>query len=101
MDCCAQIMVDVNDHAGVAMFVFKGNYNFTKELHSNEGELIWVSLDGIEKYHIMEDLFELLPRVADYKQGDGLIIGKYTFDPKGKLITSFSLGFKDLVQRMR
>jgi len=87
---CGQLMVDASDEAGVALFVFKGRYHSKELIHSEDGKLKWIALDELSRYPVMEDLYELLPRIAAYKLVDPLIIGKYMFEPGGSLIVSFS-----------
>jgi len=82
---CGQIMIDVSNNAGVALFVFKGNYVGHDPFRVEDGELVRVSLNDLENQRLMEDLAILLPKVAVFKRGDALIIGKYTFDQEGKL----------------
>ena len=86
---CGQLMIDASQEAGVALFVFKGSYLKEEPLTSDDGELMWLSLELLDQYPIMEDLRELLPRVAAYKEGAPLMIGKYTFMLGGKLRISF------------
>jgi 8-oxo-dGTP diphosphatase len=82
---CGQIMIDVSKNIGVALFVFKGNYDGQDQFQVEDGELVWVGLNDLENQRVMEDLAILLPKVAVHKHGDALIIGKYTFDQEGKL----------------
>lgn len=86
---CGQIMIDVSIDEGVALFVFKGNYNGHHHFQVEDGELGWVSLTDLENQQVMEDLPLLLPKVAGYKRGDAMLIGRYTFDQEGKLKMSF------------
>lgn len=87
---CGQLMINASQGAGVALFVFKGTYLDEEPLSSEDGELMWLSLEELDRYPIMEDLHELLPRVATFKTGDAVMIGKYTFEAGGKLRISFS-----------
>lgn len=87
---CGQIMIESLAEAGVAIFIFKGHCHSTKRVTSEDGELMWISLDSLDQYPVMEDLNELLPKVATYEIGDPIIIGKYKIEPGRNLITSFS-----------
>jgi 8-oxo-dGTP diphosphatase len=89
LNFCAQITVDVSDNLGVMIFVFKGEYlneNFT---NSGEGTLSWVNLNAIDSLPVVEDLPTLIPRIAAYKPLFPVIIGMYTYDEHGNLISSF------------
>lgn len=85
---CGQIMVDVTDETGVCLFIFRGIYQDEKLLPSSEGELIWIPLDELEEFPLVEDLPELIPRVVSHQTGNPIIIGKYSYDREGKLIIS-------------
>jgi hypothetical protein len=61
---CAQIMVDVSDVLGVAIFVFRGKYNKLNFKVSTEGSLSWVDLDELATVPIVEDLPILIPRIV-------------------------------------
>lgn len=86
---CGQINVDVTDQLGVAIFVFKGEFMKEVFLHSSEGELDWVSLDMIDSYPLVEDLLELIPRVAAYQPNMPIIVGKYRYGASGEMDISF------------
>ena len=86
--CCGQIMITVEKDLGVALFLFRGNYNGDKFGFSAEGKLTWVSLASLEKEQIVEDLPVLLPKAHQFKAGDPLIIGKYEYDSEQRLTIS-------------
>ena len=85
---CGQVMVEVDEQHGIALFIFKGLYNGGELKASDEGGLEWVNLEDISKLPLVEDLPELLPRVSQYIEGDPLIIGKYQYQ-NGKLVMLF------------
>ena len=82
---CGQIMIDVDEGLGVALFLFRGIYNGDQMTPSEEGNLTWVSLRTLVDKPVVEDLPILVPRIYRYKKGDPLIIGKYEYDQNGKL----------------
>ena len=87
---CGQIMVDVGDLTGVAIFIFRGTYQGNKFVESDEGSLDWVDLAGINKLPVVEDLLHILPKIAAHRQGDPIIIGHYRYQPDDTL--KISLG---------
>jgi 8-oxo-dGTP diphosphatase len=89
LDLCGQIMVDASPQAGVAIFVFKGEYHSTSLLPSDEGSLAWVDLDDLDSVPLVEDLRVLLPKVAQQRPSFSMIIAKYTYGTKGDLKISF------------
>ncbi len=82
---CGQIMVDVEPAIGVGIFLFRGLYEGQRLQASEEGALVWVALDDVENFPLVEDLPMLIPRVATHQSGDPLLIGKYAYDLRGKL----------------
>jgi 8-oxo-dGTP diphosphatase len=88
LQLCGQIMVDVSDEVGVSIFVFRGSNCKGMLNPSVEGELSWIRLDALSTLPIVEDLNELLPRVAAYSISAPLIIGKYQYEDDGTLCVS-------------
>ena len=86
---CGQVMVDVSENIGVAIFIFRGNYSGDDFNSSDEGRLAWVDLEEMLNLTMVEDLRLLIPMVANHQDGDPIIIGKYSYDMDGKLIMSF------------
>lgn len=85
---CGQVMVEVDQHHGIALFIFKGLFLGGEIKHSDEGELEWVDLADIDKLPLVEDLPVLLPRVSRHISGDPMFIGHYHYDDD-KLVMSF------------
>ena len=85
---CAQIMVDVSDVLGVAIFVFRGELNKFNFEPSLEGSLSWVHLDALATEPLVEDLPTLIPRIATHQATSPIIFGKYTYDLDGNLLIS-------------
>ena len=86
---CGQILVTVNQAQGVAIFIFKGEAGDITPRDSEEGELEWVNGKEIPTKPLVEDLYELLPRVARHQETDPLILGKYTYNEKDELVFLF------------
>ena len=76
---CGQVMVEVDAQRGIALFIFKGQFNGGVIKESDEGSLEWVSLGDLSKLPVVEDLLTLLPMVAEQEADDPLIIGKYQY----------------------
>ena len=85
---CGQIMIDVVPGNGVGVFLFRGRYEGQEFRPSEEGVLAWVNLDQLDQIPLVEDLPLLVPRLAVFKPGDPLMIGKYTYDSDGQLEVS-------------
>jgi 8-oxo-dGTP diphosphatase len=76
---CGQIMISSLKNPGVALFIFKGLVEKTDIKLSREGELYWIPFDRVSDYPLVEDLKLLLPLVANHKEGNPIIIGKYIY----------------------
>ncbi len=87
--CCGQIMVDVAEEVGIAIFIFSGLYEGEDFVSSSEGRLAWISMDDVVGKPVVEDLLQLLPKVRQHKPTDPLIIGKYQYGREGELQMSF------------
>lgn len=87
---CAQIMVDVTDALGVAIFVFRGELNKYNFKPSLEGSLSWVHLDALAAVPLVEDLPTLIPRIAAHQATSPIIIGKYAYGFEGNLMISLT-----------
>mgnify|MGYP001072378176 CR=1 FL=1 len=86
---CGQIMVDVSDDTGVAIFLFRGDYGGDDFVHSPEGQLVWISLDRLLEIPTVEDLPVLLPKIVNHQGSDPILIGKYQYGLDGELKISF------------
>ena len=82
---CGQIMVDVSEKIGVAIFIFKGIAGGVKIKPSCEGFLEWINIENLEKIPVVEDLVELLPLVTKYRETEPLFLAKYLVNENGKL----------------
>lgn len=87
---CAQVMIDVSDTLGVAIFVFRGEFTNAIIEPSTEGSLAWVSLDGLDDVPLVEDLPILIPKIAAHHENADILIGKYMYGLSGELIISIT-----------
>ncbi len=72
------IMIDVAATTGISLFVFSGEYQSGEILDSEEGALEWLPIDSLEEYPLVEDLYELIPRVLS--PHNGFVFGHYFFE---------------------
>jgi len=86
---CGQIMIDVSDHTGVAIFVFRGFFEGETYMESPEGKLKRISLDDLDRLPVVEDLPIILPKIVSFQSGCTPLIGKYMYSEEGKLRISF------------
>ncbi len=78
------IMVDADEDTGVAIFLFTGELKNQNFIPGDEGDLFLIPINEIDKYPLVEDLYQLIPKVFSGK----MISGKYFFIDE-KLKTCF------------
>jgi 8-oxo-dGTP diphosphatase len=66
---CASVMIDTGGQPGVTLFVFKGEVDQVDIRPSDEGSLEWVRITDIDSLPLVADLYQLLPRVAEWQVG--------------------------------
>ena len=72
---------------GVLMFVFHGHTRQRSTQPSAEGALSWLPVAELAHYPLVDDLYELLPRIL---HSDAMVYGHYTPQPGGTMKYEFS-----------
>lgn len=85
---CGTVMVDVEPHQGVTLFVFCGEYAGENLSDSDEGILEWVPVSSIDQINIVEDLRIFIPRAYAWKAGENIFSGMNYYDQSGTLKTT-------------
>jgi 8-oxo-dGTP diphosphatase len=87
---CAEVIIDTSKDEGIVVWVFKAS-EMTGELKASvEGELVWLTFDEALQLNLVEDLYTLLPMVANFAETDKPIWGRYSYDSNDQLIMRFS-----------
>lgn len=73
---------------GVLMFVFYGHTCQRSTQPSAEGTLSWLPVAELARYPLVDDLYELLPRIL---HSDAMVYGHYTPQPSGTMKYELSL----------
>ncbi len=81
------IHIDTGDSPGVMVFVFCGETTRRDVVATEEGQPEWIDAARLADYPLVDDLYELLPRVLD---GNAMIYGHYTPDADGTLRYQFT-----------
>ncbi len=87
---CGIITVNTQTNPGVCIFVFKGEAEEMKQVHSSEGILEWVDFSEIHRLPMVSDLPSILPKVNEMRYGDAPFLAYSYYDEAGKLILSFT-----------
>jgi 8-oxo-dGTP diphosphatase len=78
------IMVDAGEDTGIAIYLFKGEIENQNFIPGKEGDLFLIPISDLDKFPLVEDLYQLIPRIFNGK----MISGKY-FYKNDKLQTRF------------
>jgi len=88
---CGVILVDASQDTGICIFVFRGHNNSSQTRESKEGKLEWVPAQQINDLALVEDLYELIPKVLKHSPGDKPFSGRYYYDQNDQLKMEFSV----------
>ena len=80
-----QIMINVSDVSGIALFIFHGIYEGEVFSNSQEGYVEWKKVSELPTLPAVDDLQELVHRSKYHHPGDPIFIGKYCSNEDGKL----------------
>ena len=80
-----QIMINVSEKSGIALFIFRGIYDGEVISNSQEGYVEWKKISELPLLHAVDDLQVLVQRTKYHRQGDSIFFGKYCFDENGKI----------------
>lgn len=87
---CGALLVDASPETGIAIFIFKGEYEGGTPLPSAEGSLAWVSGTDLERLPLVEDLTVLLPRVMRWRPGLPVFFARSYYDHDEQLKVVFT-----------
>jgi 8-oxo-dGTP diphosphatase len=85
------IPVDVDDNAGIMVFVFTAAATTREVGPSEEGTLEWIPCDQLAGLDLVEDLPTLLPRVLAMGADEPPFFAHYHYDEQDQLVITFSL----------
>ena len=86
----AEVVIDTSRVQGIVFWVFKAEQLAGDLVASEEGEPTWLSLEEALHFELVEDLYALLPIVADFSETQEPIWGRYAYDSNDQLIMRFS-----------
>lgn len=87
---CGTVIVDASDSVGIAIFIFRGEYEGGVIQQSNEGGLEWISPSQLDELPLVEDLPVILPRVLGMQLGEPPFSARSSYDDQGRLILDFA-----------
>ncbi len=71
----AVIHVDTEMGTGVLIAVFRAEAVNESVKASYEGDLHWIPVDGISQHPLVSDLYQLIPLIAKWREGNPVLCG--------------------------
>jgi len=90
LNLAGTVTIDTGQEIGIGLFVFQGEYQGGNLFPSQEGTAVWIHVDEISEFPLVEDLPTLIPRIMDRERGDPPFSAHYHADQKGHLQISFA-----------
>jgi 8-oxo-dGTP diphosphatase len=87
---CGVITVDTGQDIGIGIYILKGECPTGEPHPSGEGILEWVTFAEVLNKPLVEDLYQVLPRILQMQPGDPPFSAQYSYDNHGKLKINFS-----------
>lgn len=87
---CGTVMVDADNHMGVGILIFRGEYAGGEVRPSSEGELTWVEEGKLDQYALVDDLRVLVPMVLQHKPADPPFHARSYYDDQDQLVVAIS-----------
>ena len=86
---CGTITIDTRENPGILIFVYRGVYQLGELRDSQEGVLEWIPMDKVFALPLVEDLYQLLPKVLKTEKDSNLFSALYTYDDQDQLQIRF------------
>jgi 8-oxo-dGTP diphosphatase len=83
---CGTVMIDVEEHNGIMLFVMTGNKVQGHITESNEGSLHWINVAELKEMNLVEDIPEIVERIL--KNRGEIFHAHYAYDEHGIRITT-------------
>jgi len=83
------LLVDASDEIGICVFILVGDYSGGEVRSSAEGQAEWVNIDALERYPLVEDLKQLLPRALAVQAGEIPFSARSYYDEQERLCVIF------------
>jgi len=91
LSLCGNVIVNTGLNPGIAIYIFKGDYEGGEIRPSVEGSLEWVELELLHQYPVVEDLRIILPMIAVRNPGAEPFYAKYFYDEEDRMQIDFTV----------
>jgi 8-oxo-dGTP diphosphatase len=87
---CGTITINTGQDPGIGIYVFRGICPQSEIIPSREGTLEWAPISKISQMRLVEDLYQLIPRMLSMQPGEQPFSAHYSYDEQGKMIIKFT-----------
>lgn len=91
LSLCGNVIVNTGRNPGIAIYIFKGDYEGGEISPSVEGSLEWVELELLHQYPVVEDLRIILPKIAVYNPEAEPFYARYFYDEQDRMQIDFTV----------
>ncbi len=86
---CGTVTIDVEENNGILLFVMTGKKTKGSINNSEEGSLHWVKATDFAQLNVVEDIPEIVNRILNSINSNGVFYAHYAYDIEGKRTTTF------------
>ena len=61
------LIIEINKDEGILIYIFSGKVQTKETTSSKEGELLWVPVNQLKKFPLVDDLYKIIPMILDSK----------------------------------
>ena len=80
------VTIDTQDNIGIGLYVFVGKSISGEVSSSEEGDPVWIPVNSVNEFDLVEDLPVIIPRALDSYQTGIPFSAVYRYDEAGNLI---------------
>jgi 8-oxo-dGTP diphosphatase len=76
LSLCGILITGSTNQIGVIVFIFKGFKGKQEAIDQGQGQPEWMALREVHNQKLVQDLYELIPKVARWNEGDAILMGR-------------------------
>jgi 8-oxo-dGTP diphosphatase len=86
---CGIVTINTGFNTGIGLFVFRGECPYGEPQKSHEGELMWVKDTQYADLPLVEDLYQLLPRILAMRKESLAFFAHIKYDDHDSMVITF------------
>ncbi len=83
------LLIDTGENPGIGLFIFSGQAGEGELVPSEEGDLAWIPLEDVGKFHLLDDVPILLDRIRATSPGEAPFSARSFLDAEGRVQVIF------------